>query len=140
MWNWRIILNWLGFLCSIVEDDQLTRRPFQFTKIVCGIELILVLFRIVFNSEFFLFVSNLFCRYTRDSKRKCYLFLKLSMTRHWCHRQFIIFCSLVTPNTTLGDLSAIFGKKKLTFEIFPNYFFFTTFLKVVLGGSKHVLT
>ena len=47
--NWPIILNWLGFLCSIVEDDQLTWRPFQFTRIVCGIELILVLLRIVWG-------------------------------------------------------------------------------------------
>ena len=78
--NWQMILNWLEFLCSIVEDDQLTWHPFQFTRIVSGIELILVLLRIVFSSEFILFVSNLFCRYTRDSKRKYYLFLKLSVT------------------------------------------------------------
>ena len=37
---------------TIVEDDQLTQRPFRFTRIVCGIELILVLLRIAFSSEF----------------------------------------------------------------------------------------
>ena len=86
-----------------------TQRPLEIPRIVCGIELNSV-FLIFFISKIFLFVSDLFCCYKRDTKCKCHILSDVSATilaflqQTICH----FYVRLVTPNKTVHGFPAIF--------------------------------